>query len=183
MNRCISILFFIGSLYCTCLNALSKTVLISIPKCGTHLLIKCLERLSGAKFDFTGHHLNAQGLDNRLRQLRSDRFLVAHLPFSQSSLQKILKYNARALFIYRDPRDQLISFSHYIMQNNCSVHPKQAWPMAQYMSIEEVKNSLLHDVLLYHWWPGNAGVAQFYRSFMPWINVHSNVSVFIIAIR
>ena len=151
-------------------SALPRTLLISIPKCGTHLLIKCIKLLSGAQLKFTGDVTIPHYIDVSLSGLQSDTFLVSHIPSTQDFVNAIGKHNVRVLFIYRDPRDQLVSYAHYIRNNNCSKHPHPAWPMARDMSLDEIIDSLMTEKKLYHFFHGISDVNEFYRAFMPWMN-------------
>ena len=151
-------------------SALPRTILLSIPKSGTHLLIKCIKLLSDAEFKFTGDSAIPRYIDVCLSNLPSQTVLVSHIPCTPASLSAIRKHQAKVLFIYRDPRDQLVSYAHYIRNNNCSQVPHQAWPMAKNMSFNQIINSLITEKELYHFFPGITGVDGFYKALMPWVH-------------
>ncbi len=165
--------FFIIVLFVTSFTnvpALPRTILLSVPKSGTHLLMKCVKLLTDAQFKFTGDITIPRYIDVCLSNLTAQTVLVSHVPCTHDFSSPIRKHHAKALFIYRDPRDQLVSYAHYIRNNNCSQVPHQAWPMAKNMSFNEIINSLITEKKLYHFFPGITGVDEFYKALMPWVN-------------
>ena len=159
---------FLLLFYFTNISALPRTILISIPKSGTHLLMRCIELLSDSQFKFTGDITIPRYIDVCLSNLPSQTLLVSHIPCTHDFSYAIRKHQAKVLFIYRDPRDQLVSYAYYIRKNDCSRAPHQAWPMAQNMSFEQIIDSLISGKDLYHFFPGITGVEEFYRALMPW---------------
>ncbi len=167
MKKTISFLLL---LYFTNVSALPRAILLSIPKSGTHLLMKCIKLLSDAEFKFTGDVTIPRYIDVCLSNLSAQTVLVSHVPHTDDFSSVIRKHHAKALFIYRDPRDQLVSYAHYIRNNDCSRAPHQAWPMAKNMSFNEIINSLITEKELYHFFPGITGVDDFYKALMPWVH-------------
>lgn len=95
------LLFFLN------LNSLEKPILmISIPKCGTHLLYKCIKTILNIP-------IYPRDDDEK------NNFFANHDRFCCENMEKhrLLK-NASKFLIYRDPRDQLISFIFWLNRFN-----------------------------------------------------------------
>lgn len=99
-----------------------RILCISVPKAGTHLLerVLCLHPRLYRKELPTLHSGNIGrfgGLDNIFGGLGPGQILVSHLWFSRHCLDLIRKWNIRAVFIIRDPRDVVISRMFYVSKN------------------------------------------------------------------
>lgn len=145
MNKCISLYLLLltaPALY-THANPPKHIISISIPKCGTYLMEKCIRIISGRKGirkgpDDYAHgrtHL-CNGADftttdndfNYLTHLPSTHFWFPHLLPLPQYIEKLTKrHDAAIFFIYRDPRDQVVSLLHHIRRrraNNDSLWKK-----------------------------------------------------------
>ncbi len=104
--------FFLG--ICLQLKPASRPILlISIPKCGTHLLMKCITTLTHKTALFPGF-VTGKSLFKQLNGLDPNKFLRVHLPYSVGDARIINQFNPIAFFLYRDPRDQVVSFAHWL---------------------------------------------------------------------
>ncbi|NGX57536.1 MAG: hypothetical protein K940chlam3_00428 [Chlamydiae bacterium] len=98
------------------ISAHDKFILVTVPKCGSHLIIHVLYEML---------HKNDQ------RQLRSDyqdflhelmiaerrgTYLSTHQPSSQEAIEFVKDHGYKVIFIIRDPRDQLVSLMYYNQQ-------------------------------------------------------------------
>jgi len=90
----------------------SKNVVqISIPKTGTHLLMKCIESLTGLQ-QWVSKPDRWQITPERFRYLSQNiKYWPNHLFFNQE-FTSYLNNNKNAFFLtFRDPRDQVVSFA------------------------------------------------------------------------
>lgn len=86
-------------------------VFISVPKCGTNLLVHILEELSGLKNFVPEHHNKKRNIDYEDLK-RNSQFVVSHELFEEEC-DYVIKNKYKVISIYRDPRDQLISLIFY----------------------------------------------------------------------
>ncbi len=106
----------------------NKIFYSSIRQSGTHLLQKCIELLTGRQeywihgLDGIWHHnrhdYNAQIIRTRPSLLKgtTKNFVGAHMPFSQKFSSYLGSLGYKKLFIYRDPRDQVVSRTFAILK-------------------------------------------------------------------
>lgn len=175
---------------------------ISIPKCGTHLLGKCINSLTGKKLYMYSYNLPDLSLINSLYETN---FFVNHLKFNQLNLNRIdqLK-DSKAFFIYRDPRDQLISFIFW--GNKYKPNPSNELSSIDFSRISQLEETVtpgfvnyltyehltFDELILQLIFGGSAyydgvcphvnknktkGIAEFYQSYMPWLQVKHICSI------
>lgn len=107
------------ALLTSCINSPNKKIaIISIPKCGTHLLKPIIEELTGKK------ERSAIGPDNQYNWLTlsqnktinisNQEYLWGHTMASKENIDLLAKHKYKVIFIYRDPRDQLVSLAHFM---------------------------------------------------------------------
>jgi len=97
-------------------TATGSVIITSIPKCGSNLLDKAVALLRKeitTSREEQGERLGLQGYVH-LRQGHYRPTLHYHLHYNPHNLNIIKKDNLRLLFIYRDPRDQILSFIPYM---------------------------------------------------------------------
>lgn len=85
--------------------------MVTIPKSGTHLLQKYIMLLTNKKPTYDDIDTTTQGpadIDQK------EYFLVSHGFCSDEAFTYVTQNNVRSFFIYRDPRDQIVSLIHYI---------------------------------------------------------------------
>lgn len=103
----------------------------SIPKCGTHLLIKTINLI-------TKNESEIQYLDSMLDfkkdflDIYKQFFFAGHLLYNNENTNILKKFNFKTLFIYRDPRDEALSFVYWIYKN------PNFWPQLQKMTFNEL---------------------------------------------
>lgn len=95
----------------------------SLPKSGTHLLMQLAEALPGATNygTFIAQHPSMtlrprtqDEINGRLSALAPGEVVGAHLHHSPATAQAMAYRNALHLFIWRDPRDVVLSEAHYL---------------------------------------------------------------------
>lgn len=144
----------------------NKILIISIPKCGTNLLVKAIDLLLGKPFGLTNTWIRRLEINenciNSVIDVPDFTPLYEHGVYNEWAESQLITNNIKTLFIYRDPRDQLISYIFWHKErltvlDNCSMD-------------ESIFRGIEHGVKeLYFNWPGIIGIDQFYRSFIPWI--------------
>jgi hypothetical protein len=120
--------------------------LFSIPKCGTHLLAKAIELTANIKLidEIKAEKIINFGIPSNKNE---NQFSRCHMPFLKSLSEEILAKNYKVFFIYRDPRDQVVSRAYWIQKRQKN---KQ-------------KIETLIDFLI-------ADIKNYYHRFLPWKN-------------
>jgi len=110
-NRYFFLMLFIFLSFNVCAQN-KKIFLIGLPKCGTHLIRKCLQLITGKS------RLNSENRlflnESQVEKISSSTIFVTHALYTEKNLNILKKNNFRGVFIYRDPRDQIVSMVHYI---------------------------------------------------------------------
>jgi sulfotransferase 6B1 len=105
-----------------------RILLISIPKAGTHLLerVLCLHPLiyrSVLPTIIQPNVVKFGGFDTILSRLKNGQLAVTHLPFSIKEMHSINNNQIRHIFIYRDPRDVVLStLNHLVKEKKHPLH-------------------------------------------------------------
>jgi len=101
------------------LRAYEHTIFVtSIPKCGTHLLLKAIYLMT--KQEPYWIYEDTKSLENNLKR-GCKQILTSHVPYSLENEEIFENYNTKCFFIYRDPRDQVISYAHWEIKS----HPEK----------------------------------------------------------
>jgi hypothetical protein len=134
----------------------NKIYVNSIPKCGTHLLTKCVELITKNK---------AKGFkkltNNDIPKINNNEFFFSHVIYSVEFEKKLEAQNYKVLFIYRDPRDQIVSNSFWIREKNFRY---ERYGFKNQPSVDVLINFFIQRI------------DNIYKSFLPWMNsklVHS----------
>lgn len=99
----------------------------SVPKSGTHLLIQVLQGLPGVRDwglflastpSFRFRELPAARLARRIRALADGELAGAHLHHASETNEAMRARGAVHFFIYRDPRDVVVSEAYYLAHMN-----------------------------------------------------------------
>jgi hypothetical protein len=92
----------------------SNVLITSVPKCGTHLLKQVV---LGAPFYKRGKWISLQkSIREQIDGCHDQTVMVGHLEYSEELVRYLNKKGIRRLFIYRDPRDMLISYVFYVKE-------------------------------------------------------------------
>lgn len=108
----------------------AKIVSISIPKSGTHLLERILCLFPGLYRQFRRkvHMGNIEaygGLAAILPTLKRGQLLTTHLSYTPERETLLREFGTRSIFLFRDPRDIVVSDVFYIMRRR-SHHAREA---------------------------------------------------------
>ena len=149
-----------------------KVLLISIPKCGTNLIMKLMGELTHRKTYLTnddnflilhprGHALTAR-----------PNYCVTHAIASKQNMEVVYNCDYRAIFIYRDPRDQVVSLAHYLKNLGSE------WPHLIEFSIDQLIEEIIINIPIMknnNLWSMSElnqfqGIDTFYNSFLDWMD-------------
>jgi hypothetical protein len=132
----------------------NRTAVISIPKCGNFLLMKLMKMISKKEPKVSSPHTNT--LD------WTTHFAINHELVKNSTVDFCRKNNVKIVFIYLDPRDQVVSGAYYL----------QKFGLGKKMTIPSLIDSLITNS--FYWWrvvglPNGIGtVTDFYNLMMQW---------------
>jgi len=119
MNNKILVLIIL--LFCKNTNS-SKILNISIPKAGTFLLMRALELITNRKCHIgIVPQIYEPSIDILEKSIQHSGFSCLHLIFNPEYENFLNNKGCKACFIFRDPRDQLVS-AVYFMLNNSEKH-------------------------------------------------------------
>lgn len=150
-------------------------VIISIPKSGTHLIAKCVRMLLGDTSDQSQELQGAYNFWNRLNQNTSptpQQFAAAlqrtkqsgetvsylHLPYNPEFARMLTVHNYKCIYIYRDPRDQLISRTFWVVDRP-DKRPELAHKKFDELLLDFIDNNPAYE---------HPGINDRYRLFLPW---------------
>lgn len=139
----------------------------SIPKCGTHLVMKCFEEIAGQEAVFAGHGTTGNKMLQQFISLKPNHYLRAHLPFSGQDNDIINKINPAAFLVYRDPRDQIVSFAFWI-QHEFAITKAGS----HLVPLEQIITDLIEKSYIYEQkkWFNIHSIQEFYDRFLLWAN-------------
>jgi sulfotransferase 6B1 len=137
-------------LYCSPHNF----IITSVPKSGTHLLAKFMSLLSnktpkGGSFMFNPAHEKELAKD---LVSYDNFFLIYHIPYTARYEQILIEKKFKILLITRDPRDFIVSASH--------------WTQAHAHAFPKFQNINFNDILLSYC----AELPYAFNSYLPWKN-------------
>lgn len=143
------------------INAASHIVALSIPKSGSFLLYKCMNLITQKE----AKHAYKAALFSEWE----DYFVTNHELPSGQALDGYKAQNIKGVFIYRDPRDQVISSAYFFKE-------KLKNPRAVAMSMEELITEHMYNSCI--WWkyvvfvdvelPYEPSITALYDAMLPW---------------
>ncbi len=175
MNRIMKQLLYLSIFASSPILSIPKTAdkifLTSAPKSGTHLIAKLIMLLTGREFDANPD--NFLIIDPyQAKNFPRTKFFLTHAIASLSNISCISKGLFRGIFIIRDPRDQMVSFAHYIQKNG------ESWPELSRIPFDELLILLITDLSCirnYGLWAMEEiskyhGIDTFIRDYLNWKN-------------
>lgn len=182
MNHLCRIIIFM----CTYSALESKQIMqFSIPKCGSHLLGKCITELTqrkgvsegpdDIKLKRDGTHYTVTDRDfYYFTHLPSNQFWLHHLIPTPQYIDKLINHNNYAIFfIYRDPRDQVVSFMYHVRKIETKNKRPFYKPEVFQMSDDELLMALIKECDIH---PTKnhiscSGTRNLYNTYLTWMNV------------
>jgi len=147
----------------------SQIVLISIPKCGTHLSIKTISLLSDRECISTSLHDKKEKL-YYLTNLPANYFWKSHEKYQGYIADQLLKTKSKIIFIYRDPRDCIISHIYWNEFGRYEYYPERILEHSPEFDMSTAIFSMIRGDTTYknsH----EINIANFFKSYLPWSNV------------
>lgn len=152
--------------------------IFSVPKCGTHLAIKAARLLTNRNpiCSSTIIKNNMVSLSHAMfRSCNSNNIIWGHILYNQTNCNFLAHKKFKGLFIYRDPRDQLIS--HIFWQQKMDRKAIDNYSK----DINELISHFIKDGNFFytHVAPGTLehynpvapiGISTYYKLFLPWKN-------------
>jgi sulfotransferase 6B1 len=145
----IGICSFKGSSYALVARSAQPVIMSSIPKSGSHMLVKCLRLLTGKRCRWSGTPLIEKA---PLINPRAE-FLAMHALYTPQAAERLAKNKFKGVFIYRDPRDQVISMAFWVQE-----HPRRY--KARYGAVMHDFNLLIAKLI--------QEVKNLYKRYIPW---------------
>lgn len=148
-------------------QANEKICVLSIPKSGTHLLEQILFHMTTQKAQDPNDYMI---LEQKNFNLPANYFLQTHAFAIDHNIQLLAHNNFKGIFLYRDPRDQIVSYAYYIKK-----YPAY-WPHIKHLSISQLISLLTENMGCIYGAPGinsmylkNIGtIDNFYKIYLRW---------------
>ncbi len=141
-------------------------LIVSIPKSGSHLLGQIITLLTGRTQRNAWIHASPETLN----ELNENNFWLGHLLPTNEHLKMLFKKNYVGIFLYRDPRDQVVSLAYWLKKSQSKRPPGLAT-----LPIPEIITKIISSFPFEVWdqtlLRGVSGVQDLYKTFLPWRNV------------
>lgn len=150
------------------LSGAPQIVVFSIPKAGTTLIAKLVYQLTRraavGRFTPDRREFYRPSSDEfeKLTNLPIDRFLSSHLFYNPEYAAQLQDDRFSCFFLYRDPRDEIISFMFYMIQQHAT------WPAVIGKTYDEIIMNLIESGSFLANNPPSRGIYDLYASYMPW---------------
>lgn len=113
-------------------------LIASVPKAGTHLVADCVVDITHRQLAYGFPILGVEDLNEAvIKKANASNFFVTHLPYHEEYDKMLRDSGFRGILIFRDPRDQIVSFLEWIYQ-----HPEN-WPQLKHMNRDELLSKLI----------------------------------------
>jgi hypothetical protein len=145
--------------------------LASIPKCGTHLIKKCLGLMNNANFGYPSRTF----FDAAEQDFKRGGSILSHAPYNPKLGELIIQNNYKGIFMMRDPRDQAISFIHFAQGS------MKIWDSIRSLPFDNALTQWISDTKLIKSkgrfcdpiMDDFGDIADFYKHYLPWAD-HPN---------
>ena len=91
------------SIHLTTNTLKNKIFIIAIPKCGTHLLARCVRLLTGGSHKYAAKRRQKELVDFINLMYKNNSSCHAHMTYDACDAEIITTNNIKTLFIFRDP--------------------------------------------------------------------------------
>ncbi len=134
---------------------LNPITIITIPKSGSHLILKCSQLLLKKEREWILPETFSPSSETLLffiNKYNRDKIIMSHLYYGKDYSSIFLQENGRIIFNLRDPRDQIVSFAHYKKEI------PEWYPEAIGISIDNIITDLIINI------------NNYYNYWLPWID-------------
>lgn len=155
-RKLITLVFLIFSI-----RAEPRVVAISIPKAGSFLLYKCIQLITSKEPEHAFHAGNFSHWDGA--------FVTNHELPTPQAIEQYRQKNIKGVFIYRDPRDQIVSTAYFFKE-------KLKNPKAVSMLMPDLIFDCMYNSCL--WWqyvvfvsanlPHDVSIVSLYNQMLDW---------------
>jgi len=142
-------------------------IITSIPKGGTHLLMKAVTLITGKQPGYlapiTGQQYTVFDEKSAQKVLASGKAMIfSHLHYNDEAAETLTKHNFPVLFIYRDPRDLLLAAARLVTKRGMPVPEALGLAKPWASRHDEYVLQLINNI------------TDIYANFTPWLE-HPNV--------
>ncbi len=155
-------------------QGLPPFLLNSIPKSGTHLLKQLLLGIPGMKHDpnkgMFGHmHYQTEAKLDAMDNLTNHEFVNGHLYYTSEWETFFNKRNMKQIFVYRDPRDVVVSYAYFIP--TLKIHPLyDTFTQENFTHRDRIKFLIQGGHPTEKKWGYQHDVAEWFKSFSAWMS-------------
>ncbi|MFD2682729.1 sulfotransferase domain-containing protein [Bacillus seohaeanensis] len=163
------------------LHDLAPFVLNSIPKSGTHLLKQILLGIPGMQHHpdkgLMGHtHYQPEQKIEGLKTLSTNEFINGHIFYSKEWEELFKSLNMKHIFVLRDPRDVVVSYSYFIP--TLKIHPLyNTFHQEGFTHKDRIKFLIEGGYRTDYKYIDNPNVNDWYKSFSEWIGHEGVLSI------
>ncbi|MGM7700380.1 sulfotransferase domain-containing protein [Pseudalkalibacillus sp. Hm43] len=139
----------------------------SIAKSGTHLIRPLLEgvpELKHQNFIYPGHIYQLQEHKQVLSRMSANQFANGHLFHSEEYVKLFEDLNMKQVFLYRDPRDIVVSYAHFFMK--FPNHPYYQFFTENNMTVQSRCKLIINGNEILR----RPNINDWYHRFLPWKN-------------
>jgi len=158
---CFIILFFTPETYT------KNVVQISIPKTGTHLLLKCIWSIRNKNLRRYEIPIYCFIADTKKFEadIRNKKYWANHLFFNKDFEPYLNNDKNAFFFIYRDPRDQIVSFAYFMRKI------PRFKERANKISLDKLIMEIIRGGKIFDNHPvfENKTINDLYQEYMPWL--------------
>lgn len=151
-------------------NQKNRVALITIPKCGSNLLIKTIGRMLGLK-GYIGAPKWVLLDDATIKKLMTiSSFLSSHLIYVPENIQRLQRNDIKKIFIYRDPRDQIVSAAFHMKKLSKSF-AFSSWEIDRLIDVLILGGGPIWSALFLSKepWLSLQSITSFYNLYLPWM--------------
>lgn len=94
-----------------------KFAVLTIPKSGTHLITRCVKKITNqSSVGEMRHHSDDDWIEQLEYYWDNDTHYGMHRFFSEELAEKLFDHNFKVIFMIRDPRDQTVSVLNWLLE-------------------------------------------------------------------
>lgn len=158
-------------------------VVNSFPKSGTHLLLQIVQVLPALRDwglflastpSFTFKETPTRKMASNISEIANRELVLAHMFFSKDVHSALLGRSTVNYFIFRDPRDVVISEAHYLTYSN-KCHKLHKF----FKSLPDMNSRILFSIrgAKHSFFNGYPNINRRFNRYKPWINQTNVLSI------